>query len=109
MKAKGVIRDVGRVLGIPLTEVEMIVKLFDESGEKTLKEALRNFKELKVKADESRKFKKLFDIATVLEGNHRQHGIHAAGIVVAPSDLTNYLPIQVGKDNIITTQYDMKC
>ncbi len=109
MKAKGVIRDVGRVLGIPLAEVENIVKLFDESGEKTLQDALKNFKELKAKADEGRKFKKLFDIATVLEGNHRQHGIHAAGIVVAPGDLTDYLPIQVGKEDIITTQYDMKC
>jgi len=109
MKAKGVIRDVGRVLGIPLPEVEGIVKIFDESGEKTLKSAYKTNKELQKISDQGRKYKKLFDIATVLEGNHRQHGIHAAGIVVAPGDLTNYLPIQIGKENTVTTQYDMKC
>ncbi len=109
MKAKGVIRDVGRVLGIPLPEVNEIVDIFDESGEKTLKEAIKKSKEIQAKDEESRLKHKLFKIATVLEGNHRQHGIHAAGIVVAPGDLTNYLPIQVGKDDIVTTQYDMKC
>ena len=109
MKAKGVLRDVGRVLGIPISEVETIIKIFDESGKKNLQEAYKDVKELHKKAEENRKYKKLFDIALVLEGKHRQHGIHAAGIVIAPDDLTKYLPIQVGKESTVTTQYDMKC
>ncbi|MBN2279802.1 MAG: DNA polymerase III subunit alpha [Candidatus Marinimicrobia bacterium] len=109
MKAKGVLRDVGRVLGIPLNEVDQIVKLFESTSEKTLKDALKNNKEIKAKAEESRKYKKLFDIAKVLEGSHRQHGVHAAGVLIAPGDLTNYLPIQIGKEDVVTSQYDMKC
>jgi len=109
MKSKGVLRDVGRVLGIQLSEVDEIVKMFDGTGEKNLKLAIENNKEFKDKSEENRQYKKLFDIALILEGNHRQHGVHAAGVLIAPGDLTNYLPIQKGKEGITVSQYDMKC
>jgi len=109
MKAKGVIRDVGRVLKIPLSEVNRIAKLIPEGPKTTLQSALETVEDLKKISEVDEAHKKLFEISKILEGLNRHSSTHAAGVVIAPGDLTDYVPLQKPTNGDITTQFDMKC
>ncbi|RMF98003.1 MAG: DNA polymerase III subunit alpha [Candidatus Schekmanbacteria bacterium] len=116
MKARAVIRDVGRVMGLPLSEVDMIAKLIPNSVGMTLDKALELEPRLNVLIEEKKEIKELFETAKVLEGLSRQEGIHAAGVVVSPEPLVNFIPITISSENkddpkaqkVITTQYPME-
>jgi len=108
MAARGVIRDVGRVLGVPYGEVDRIAKMVPEGPGVTLTDALKKSTEMKDLIKEDKRIEKLIDYSLTLEGLARHCSTHAAGVVIAPSALTNYVPLFKGSKDEITTQYDMK-
>ena len=106
MKAKQVVRDVGRVMGYSFSEVDKIAKAIPNELNITLDKALEKSSELRKMSEGD--FKELIDHSKVLEGMHRHASIHAAGVVIAPSELTDYIPLYKSSTNDITSQYDMK-
>ncbi|MFB3065945.1 MAG: DNA polymerase III subunit alpha, partial [Planctomycetota bacterium] len=107
MAAKAVIRDVGRVLGVPLPEVDRIAKRIPAGPGVTLRSALEQDAELReIAADPESEGGRLFDFALRLEGCHRNASTHAAGVVIADAPLTEYLPLyKSGED--VSTQFTM--
>jgi DNA polymerase-3 subunit alpha len=105
MKAKAVIRDVGRVMDIPLTTVDKVAKLIPLTLGITLKDALEQEPELKAMCDTEPQIQNLFNISSKLEGLRRHASTHAAGVVVSDEPLTNYIPLAKNKD-IVITQFD---
>ncbi len=113
MGAKTALRDVGRTLKIPLDEVNKIAKLIPEKPGITFKKAFSkednpdNFQKLlELKNNGREEIQKLFNYAMTLEGTTRHTGVHAAGVIIAPGELYNYVPLAVNKDKVVTTQYD---
>lgn len=108
MKAKMAIRDVGRMLSVPLAKVNSIAKLVPEDLNITLEKALED-PELKAVYETDLETKMLIDMARKLEGSIRNTGIHAAGIIISPDKLMERIPICVSKDSdMLVTQYSMK-
>jgi DNA polymerase-3 subunit alpha len=109
MKAKMAVRDVGRVLSIPLAKVNAIAKLIPEDLGITIARALEVDPDLKKQYLEDEETKRLLDLAQKVEGSIRNTGIHAAGLIVSGEPLTNHIPICVAKDSdVLVTQYSMK-
>ncbi|MHB8126415.1 MAG: DNA polymerase III subunit alpha [Desulfitobacteriaceae bacterium] len=108
MGAKSSIRDVGRVLGIPLTRVDRVAKAIPNDLGITLEKALALSPELAKMVEEDQEIKQLFKMAQALEGMPRHVSTHAAGVVIAKEPLTNYLPIQKTSDGLLITQFPMK-
>ncbi|PID42759.1 MAG: DNA polymerase III subunit alpha [Proteobacteria bacterium] len=109
MKARGVIRDVGRVLDIPFGEVDKIAKLVPEHPKMTLDKALAEEPKLGEAANTDPRIQELLSVSKTLEGLARHTGIHAAGVVVSPGPMSQYLPTCRGHSEEETvTQYDMK-
>jgi DNA polymerase-3 subunit alpha len=108
MAARGVLRDVGRVLSMPYGEVDKIAKLVPGTPGTTLSSALEAVPELKKMREDDVRVDRLINYALTLEGLARHCSTHAAGVVIAPSALTNYVPLFKGSKDEITTQYDMK-
>lgn len=109
MKAKSVIRDVGRTLNIPLQKVNTIAKLVPEDLNITLDKALEKDPELKAMYEQDNDAHRIIDIGRKLEGSVRNTGIHAAGIVICGEPLTDYIPLCVAKDSeMAVTQFSMK-
>ncbi len=107
MLAKGVIRDVGRVLDIPYSEVDKVAKLVPNTLGITLEKAMEQepkFKELR----KDPRMAELIEIALHLEGQVRHASKHAAGVVISQEPLTEYLPLFKTPKDEITTQFDMK-
>src|SRR5882757_3859619 len=107
MAAKSSIKDVARVLDLPLSEVNLLKKLVPETLGITLKEAFENVPELKAiyKATDLRGT--VLREAAKLEGSVRNTGVHAAGIIIAPYDLTDIVPVATAKDSdLLVTQFD---
>jgi len=108
MAAKGVLRDVGRAMGIPYGEVDKIAKLVPGVLNITLDEALKQEPKLRELIDKDAKVKELFNVGLALEGLTRHASTHAAGVVVTPNDLTEYLPLYVDpKSGGQVTQFSM--
>jgi len=108
MKAKAVIRDVGRVLGMPYGEVDKIAKLVPNDPKITLEEAIEMEPELRKLRDSNQQIKRLMEIAFSLEGLARNASTHAAGVVISDRSLTKYLPLCRGANGELITQYAMK-
>ncbi|NWG04830.1 MAG: DNA polymerase III subunit alpha [Syntrophaceae bacterium] len=108
MQAKAVIRDVGRVLGIPYSEVDRIAKLIPNKLDINLEQALHQEPALREAIEKDSRIAHLFDIAKSLEGLARHASTHAAGVVIANKPLMEYLPLQRGPNGEIITQYAMK-
>ncbi len=106
LQPRGVVRDVGRVLGIPYTEVDKLAKLIPGDA-KTIEEATERAPEIKKLSEEDERIGKLISIASRLQGLIRQTGVHAAGVVIAPDTLTKYIPLSRSKEGDVTTQYEM--
>ncbi|MFA5515676.1 MAG: DNA polymerase III subunit alpha [Desulfuromonadales bacterium] len=108
MQAKGVIRDVGRALNMPYGEVDKIAKLIPGVLNISLKEALQQEPKLRELVEKDPKVKELFPIALALEGLTRHASTHAAGVVVTPKPLPEYLPLYTDpKSGGQVTQYAM--
>ncbi len=108
MAARAVVRDVGRVLGVPYSDVDKIAKMIPMAVKMTLDQALQQTPELKELYDSNIQVRKLIDLSRTLEGLTRHASTHAAGVVIAPSALTNFVPLFKGTKDEITTQFDMK-
>ncbi len=108
MAARGVVRDVGRVLGFPYSEVDRIAKLIPAKLDITLEDALAQSSELADLVKKDQRVARLINYSKTLEGLARHASTHAAGVVIAPSALTNYVPLFKGSRDEVTTQYDMK-
>ncbi|MFH0755303.1 MAG: DNA polymerase III subunit alpha [bacterium] len=112
MMARGACRDVARAMGFPLSLADKIAKLIPLGAQgfpMTLKKALKNVPELKKMYNNHGDTKTIIDMAEKIEGCARHISVHAAGIVIAPTPLINYVPLQYdpkGEGKIIT-QYDM--
>ncbi len=107
MMARGVIRDVGRVLGLTYSEVDRIAKLIPTDLGITLDEAEERVKEIR-EMQQDPTYAELFRHAKTLEGLSRHASIHAAGVIIAPGDLIDYVPLYKTNKDEKTTQYDMK-
>ncbi|MBF0390191.1 MAG: DNA polymerase III subunit alpha [Desulfamplus sp.] len=107
LKAKAVIRDVGRALGVPLPEVDEIAKMVPDGPNITLQKALDDVPEILEKAKESPVKQEMIDISLLLEGLPRHASTHAAGVVISDRPLVDYLPLYRGKDGEVVTQFDM--
>ncbi len=106
MKAKAVIRDVGRVMNIPLSEVDKVAKLIPNTVNITLKQALEQEPALKALYENEKHIHELFDISQKLEGLCRHASVHAAGIVISDEPLTEYVPLAKNGDVVTTQFYD---
>ena len=111
LQARAVIRDVGRVLGIPYGQVDYLCKLmpFDPSRPMTLQEYINEEPRFKEEANKDNKIGKLLDISLKLEGLKRHASIHAAGVVISKEEVFRDVPIYSDPDSdILLTQFDMK-
>ena len=108
MKAKSVLRDVGRVLGMSYSEVDRIAKMVPNELKMTLEKAEKMNPDLKKISSIDETHKELMDFSKVLEGLHRHASTHAAGVVIAPGPLTDYVPLfKSPSTGDITTQTEM--
>ncbi|HET7291576.1 MAG TPA: DNA polymerase III subunit alpha [Vicinamibacteria bacterium] len=107
MKAKAVIRDVARVMDMPYADADRIAKMVPFDLKMTLDKALEESPPLKEAYQKDAKVKELIDISRRLEGTTRHASTHAAGVVIAPRPLTEFVPLFKGNTAEITTQYDM--
>jgi len=108
MKAKSVIRDVGRVLGMSYGEVDSIAKLIPNEPKMNLDKAIKMNNDFKNIASKSDIHKQLIDFSKTLEGCHRHASTHAAGVVITPGPLTDYVPLfKSPSADEVTTQVDM--
>ncbi|MEA1912664.1 MAG: DNA polymerase III subunit alpha [candidate division WOR-3 bacterium] len=109
LKARSVVRDVGRVLEVPYSDCDEIAKEIQK--DQTIEEALHSSPELNQKIQSRGDLKELIEFAISLEGLIRQTSTHAAGVVIAPGDITDYVPLFVsnsGEERVISTQFKME-
>ena len=104
MKARAVIRDICRVLNVPLTEADRLAKLIPETLNMTLDMAMESEPQLKQAYDKEPLIKRVIDISKKLEGLTRHASVHAAGVVIADEPLTNFVPLYKpsGTEDIVT-------
>jgi DNA polymerase-3 subunit alpha len=108
MKAKAVVRDVGRVMDMPYADVDRIAKQIPGALDMTLEKALAENPQLKQMQEQDPRVKDLLDMGKRLEGMSRNAGVHAAGVVIAPGPITDYAPLFKSNRDEITTQWAMK-
>jgi len=111
MAARGSVRDVTRALGYPYTTGDKIAKLIPIGSQgfpMTIKRALEMEPELRKMYEEDSEVKEIIDLAKKIEGSARHISVHAAGVVISPSAVTDFVPVQIDpKAGKIITQYDM--
>ena len=110
MAAKSAIRDVARVLELPLNESDRLAKLVPEKPGTTLEQAYKEVPELKHALENgSNLVKETLKFAKQLEGSVRNTGTHACGVIIGPDDLSKYVPLSLAKDsNMMVTQFEGK-
>jgi DNA polymerase-3 subunit alpha len=108
MKAKAVVRDVGRVLEMPYAEVDKVAKQIPPALDMTLDKALDESEPLRVMERTEPKVRDLLAVAKRLEGMTRHASVHAAGVVITPKAITEYAPLYRGAHDEIVTQWSMK-
>ncbi|MFZ0034498.1 MAG: DNA polymerase III subunit alpha [Sedimentisphaerales bacterium] len=107
MKARAVIRDICRVLGVPLSEADTLAKLVPDSLDMTLDKALNTEPKLKQAYEQNEQTRKVIDLCKKLEGLARHASVHAAGVVIADEPLTNFIPLYKAADSDdIITQFE---
>ena len=107
LAARGVIRDVGRVLDMPYAQVDVIAKMIPQELNITIDKALDMNPELKKAYEEQEEIHHLIDMAKRLEGLPRHTSMHAAGVVISQKDVDEYVPLSKAQDGSITTQFTM--
>lgn len=107
MAARGVIRDVGRVLDLPYAQVDSVAKMVPSELNITIESALRKNPELKKIYDTDPVIHELIDMSKRLEGLPRHTSTHAAGVVISPKAVDEFVPLSRGVDDCVTTQFTM--
>ena len=108
LQARAVIRDVGRVMGIALGEVDVVAKLIPDKLGVTLKEAIEDEPRLRDLMEKDPRVKNLMELAQKIEGLVRHAGIHAAGVIIADGNIVDHAPLYRGVEGENIVQYDMK-
>ncbi len=110
MAARNAVRDVARVLEVPYADADRLAKMIPppiQGRHIPLKTSIKEDKVLSQEYKNSSSAKRIFDLAMQLEGTIRSHGIHAAGVVIAPDDLFNFTPLEMAQKGVVATQYSM--
>ena len=107
LAARGVIRDVGRVLDMPYAQVDTIAKMIPQELNITIDKALEMNPELKKTYDEQEDVHHLIDMAKRLEGLPRHTSMHAAGVVISQKEVDEYVPLSRAQDGTIVAQFTM--
>jgi len=108
MKARAVVRDVARVMDIPYADADRVAKAVPAALDMTLDKALEQNPALKEMEQKDERVKELLGIARRLEGMTRHASVHAAGVVIAPKPLTEFVPLYKSQKDEIVTQWAMK-
>ncbi len=110
MAARNSVRDVARVLRVPYAEADKLAKMIPPpvQGRHTpLATHLKQVPELRREYNDNSQAKQVFDLAMKLEGTIRSHGVHAAGVVIAPDEIVNFVPLEMAQKGVTATQYSM--
>lgn len=110
MAARNAVRDVSRVLQVPYADADRLAKMIPppiQGRHILLKSSLKDNPELKAEYESNETSKRVFDLAVQLEGTIRSHGVHAAGVVIAPEDIVNFTPLEMAQKGVVATQYSM--
>ena len=108
MKARAVVRDVARVMDIPYADADKVAKAVPPALDMTLKKALEESPALKDLQQKDERVRELLEVAQRLEGMTRHASVHAAGVVIAPRPLTEFIPLYKSQKDEIVTQWAMK-
>ena len=110
MAARAAVRDVARVLQVPYAEADRLSKMIPppvQGRHIPLEKSIVDDPDLKAEYESNQTAKEVFDYAIRLEGTIRSHGVHAAGVVIAPDDIVNYAPLAMAQKGVVSTQYPM--
>lgn len=110
MAARNAVRDVARVLQVPYADADRLSKMIPppvQGRHIPLAESLKTNQELKAEYQDNEVAHRVFDLAVQMEGTIRSHGVHAAGVVIAPEAIVNYTPLEMAQKGVVATQYSM--
>jgi DNA polymerase III subunit alpha len=110
MAARAAVRDVARVLEVPYNDADRLAKLIPQPIQGRhipLKVSIQQDADLKKEYETNPTAKKVIDLAIRLEGTIRSHGIHAAGVVIAPDELVKFIPLEMAQKGVVSTQFPM--
>lgn len=110
MAARNAVRDVARVLKVPYAEADRLAKMIPppvQGRHIPLAKSLEENVDLKHENETNEQSARVFDLATKLEGTIRSHGVHAAGVVIAPDDIVKFVPLEMAQKGVVATQYSM--
>lgn len=110
MAARAAVRDVARVLQVPYADADRLSKMIPppvQGRHILLSTSIKEDPDLKNEYQTNPVAKEVFDYAIRLEGTIRSHGVHAAGVVIAPDDIVNYAPLEMAQKGVVSTQYPM--
>lgn len=110
MAARAAVRDVARVLQVPYAESDRLAKLIPppvQGRHIPLSKSVVDDADLRHEYETNPNAKKVLDFAMQLEGTIRSHGVHAAGVVIAPDDIVKFAPVEMSQKGVVATQYPM--
>ncbi len=110
MAARAAVRDVARVLQVPYAEADRLSKMIPapvQGRHIPLSQSIVDDPDLKAEYESNPTSKEVIDYAIRLEGTIRSHGVHAAGVVIAPDDLVKFVPLEMAQKGVVSTQYPM--
>lgn len=110
MAARNAVKDVARVLQVPYSEADRFAKMIPppvQGKHIPLKVSLEKDHDLKNEYETNETARRVFDLAVQMEGTIRSHGVHAAGVVIAPEAIVNYTPLEMAQKGVVATQYPM--
>lgn len=110
MAARNAVRDVSRVLQVPYAEADRLAKMIPppvQGRHIPLEKSLVDNDDLKREYETSEQSHRVFDLAVQLEGTIRSHGVHAAGVVIAPDEIVKFTPLEMAQKGVVATQYSM--
>ncbi len=110
MAARNAVRDVSRVLQVPYSEADRLSKMIPppvQGRHIPLEKSLKDDPDLRAEYEGNETSKRVFDLAVQMEGTIRSHGVHAAGVVIAPDDIVKFVPLEMAQKGVVSTQYSM--
>lgn len=110
MFARNAVRDVARVLQVPYADADRLAKMIPapvQGRHIPLEKSIKDDPDLKREYETNETSKQVIDYAVILEGTVRSHGVHACGVVIAPDNLVNYVPLEQAQKGVVATQYPM--
>lgn len=110
MFARNAVRDVARVLQVPYAEADRLAKMIPQPVQGRhipLATSIKEDQDLKQEYESSEVSKRVIDMAMILEGTVRSHGVHACGVIIAPDELVKFVPLEMAQKGVVTAQFPM--